>query len=34
MSRRDRFDANDPDIRRKREDLYAGLVNTTDLTGC
>jgi hypothetical protein len=31
ISRRDRFDANDPDIRRKREELYAGLVNTAEL---
>jgi hypothetical protein len=26
-----RYDANDPAIRRKREELYAGLVNTAEL---
>ena len=31
ISRRGRFDANDPNIRRKREELYAGLVNTAEL---
>src|SRR5215472_8758927 len=30
-SRREAFDANDPDIRRKRAELYAGLVNTAEL---
>ena len=31
ISRRDRFDADDPDICRKREELYAGLVNSAEL---
>jgi len=31
ISRRGTFDINDPEIRRKREELYAGLVNTPEL---
>ena len=31
VSRRATFDIDDPDIRRKRAELYAGLVNTAEL---